>query len=76
MPDCLYPPHSAAGLYGPKSLTQIVPWRSALATRAALSASFDHSPPESPNGVSLAMAIASFSLSKTSTVMTGPKDSS
>ena len=25
MPDCLYPPHSAAGLYGPKSLTQIVP---------------------------------------------------
>lgn len=60
-PDCLKPPKGAAGSLVPLIFT--MPVRIRRATRWALSVSRDHTPPDRPYRVSLAMCTASSSSS-------------
>ena len=53
-----------------------MPWRSPRETRFAVPASEVHTAPARPYSVSFAIAIASCSVEKVSTVITGPKPSS
>ena len=53
-----------------------MPWRSARETRFAVPASEVHTAPARPYSVWLAISIASCSVEKVSTVITGPKPSS
>src|SRR5471032_1346160 len=76
LPDCLKPPNGA--VMSPPSywLTHTLPARRALAVRCALEMFDVHTAAARPYWVSLAIAMASSTLSKAITDSTGPKISS